>query len=556
MKKLPVLLIVLSVLLGCENSEQVVTDISYIPEGKEITTAEELLKIGVDSQYPLSGSYWLGNDIDLSGIMWTPIGKDALNAFSGTFDGNGKTIRALSLPDGITQYSGLFGYTKGALIKNLSVEINSTNLSFNNEGQALYIAPLAAYAQNTRFNNINISGDIDTMRTAGSANYAKFYVGGLAGYTIYTKLEKCSVSANLKSSNIVPDVLYTGGIVSYADANTVIKDSMFTGTMDSGEATNSYSGGICAYLTGASGASSLIGNCYVNSAITSDCGGSGTIYAGSISGYTANYSGIEQSSAEGTLNAGNAKTIYAGGITAYVNQGMVKSSFSLCKVTADAASLSSTKIYAGGITAYLSGNNPGLLGIIDSSYSGSAVIVNGSASDPASGALLVGSLQANAIIKDSFGWGRVDVSGNGTAYAGGIAGDFYNGNVKVVNCAVLSLGTEINEKIRVTGTKTRKANRIIGNFPSGGISISALVSNNIAVNTKTVEGRDTVSDVFISLPQTDGEGDNAVGWEVAPSDITRELFSNGVSDGGLGWDFGKTWKWDGESARPKLSWEE
>lgn len=63
----------------------------------EISTPEELQKIGKDAAYPLSGDYVLKNDLDMAGSVFTPIGgiegeKGTVsgdNVFSGTFDGPG-----------------------------------------------------------------------------------------------------------------------------------------------------------------------------------------------------------------------------------------------------------------------------------------------------------------------------------------------------------------------------------------------------------------------------------------------------------------------------------
>ena len=68
----------------------------------------------------------LGADLDLAGVTWTPIGTSA-SPFSGTFDGNGKVIKNLTI-DG-TAKVGLFGVLDGAVVKNLTfvgAEISAT----------------------------------------------------------------------------------------------------------------------------------------------------------------------------------------------------------------------------------------------------------------------------------------------------------------------------------------------------------------------------------------------------------------------------------------------
>jgi len=67
-----------------------------------IATQADLEKIGTEASHPLDGDYVLTNDIVLSG-QWTPIAPVVMDngvpildyKFTGTFDGNGKTISGL-----------------------------------------------------------------------------------------------------------------------------------------------------------------------------------------------------------------------------------------------------------------------------------------------------------------------------------------------------------------------------------------------------------------------------------------------------------------------------
>lgn len=75
--------------------------------------------------------YVLTNDIDLSGKNWLPIGNEK-TPFSGVFDGNNYTISGLTCTfQQAKKYQGLFGVTKNAVIKNITIEkskfINATS---------------------------------------------------------------------------------------------------------------------------------------------------------------------------------------------------------------------------------------------------------------------------------------------------------------------------------------------------------------------------------------------------------------------------------------------
>ena len=72
----------------------------------------------------LSGVFLLGNDIDLQGAIWTPIGT-AEHPFSGVFDGNGHKIsnvvvQSVGVPSGSGQ--GLFGNINNAIISDLILD--------------------------------------------------------------------------------------------------------------------------------------------------------------------------------------------------------------------------------------------------------------------------------------------------------------------------------------------------------------------------------------------------------------------------------------------------
>lgn len=80
----------------------------------EITDEAGLRAIADD----LGGNYVLKNNIDVV-ETWIPLGSES-KPFKGKFDGNGHTIRGISV-DGSQKDAGLFGYSKGS-IRNVGVE--------------------------------------------------------------------------------------------------------------------------------------------------------------------------------------------------------------------------------------------------------------------------------------------------------------------------------------------------------------------------------------------------------------------------------------------------
>ncbi|MBQ9599163.1 MAG: hypothetical protein IJR33_05045, partial [Clostridia bacterium] len=82
----------------------------------EIGTADELIALMGDNT-KWADSYKLTADIDLAGLTQNGIG-DSTTPFSGTFDGDGHTVKGLNVTN------GLFGVISGATVKNLTVEGN------------------------------------------------------------------------------------------------------------------------------------------------------------------------------------------------------------------------------------------------------------------------------------------------------------------------------------------------------------------------------------------------------------------------------------------------
>ena len=82
---------------------------------------------------------FLDVDIDFSGgspsEQFVPIGKSGSKYFQGTFDGQGHTISNLAINSSSLQYVGLFGYSKGATIRNVVLD----SLNFYDNPGSVYI---------------------------------------------------------------------------------------------------------------------------------------------------------------------------------------------------------------------------------------------------------------------------------------------------------------------------------------------------------------------------------------------------------------------------------
>ena len=147
----------------------------------------------------------LANDIDLENQPWTPIGTDT-TPFSGTFDGNNRTIKNLKVDNSALVNAGLFGYTRDSTIQNL--EINNAYVNAKSQAGAL-----AGNAFRGTVSRCNVDGVIHIE--------GHWMVGGLIGSS-YAMLEGCNVVGTTRRAQVIstyegPDLEgdATGGLVGF-----------------------------------------------------------------------------------------------------------------------------------------------------------------------------------------------------------------------------------------------------------------------------------------------------------------------------------------------------
>lgn len=242
----------------------------------EISTAQQLAALadavnkGGTSEYPLNGSYRLVADIDLADTPnWTPIGKASRfsddggkNSFQGTFDGNGHTVRNLTITSlqvgtGTNNYGGrtigLFGTTRGATIKNLNLENASITDSAGKRdaGRDLACGALVGLAVDTAFDNCNIRNAVVSSTSTAATGTFNNALGGMVGdlfvstsNPVKSRITNCSVNQTTVESFSACDGSdksqpYTGGFVGrwrdqgkkLSSTETYISNCVFDGTV-------------------------------------------------------------------------------------------------------------------------------------------------------------------------------------------------------------------------------------------------------------------------------------------------------------------------------------
>ena len=241
-------------------------DKGYTDDGQgnyTVTSAEGLKNIAklVNEQWNLGINITLTADIDLKGIDWTPIGKDDNKAYTGTFDGNGKTITGLTVT-GSDQYAGLFGYIgSGGTVKNVVLE----GVQIESDNDMSDVGGVAGQSYGN-IENCSVSGSVSVSGTNSIA-------GGVVGYQTGGSITGCSSSATVNAGGVA------GGVVGLADGGATLTACYATDnvTIESSGTGSYFAGGVVGINT-----VSTIKACYAWGSVTGS--GSGTVYVGGVTG--------------------------------------------------------------------------------------------------------------------------------------------------------------------------------------------------------------------------------------------------------------------------------
>ena len=147
-----------------------------------VYTAAGLQEWAKAAEKDLSTNCTLGSNITLTG-NWTHIGTDSSHAYTGTFDGNGKTITGLTI-NSSSRYVGMFGYFDGT-VKDLKLASVSITSSWSDKTYAAVGAVAGYITSSSTINGCSVSGSI-------TINGANSNAGGLAGQN-YGSISNCWV---------------------------------------------------------------------------------------------------------------------------------------------------------------------------------------------------------------------------------------------------------------------------------------------------------------------------------------------------------------------------
>lgn len=239
--------------------------VNEIPEdskdAEDVEASEDTEDVEESKTMNFAGkTFYLDNDLDLSGHEWIPIaGKTTYEddygfettTFSATFYGNGHVISGLDFSEVYRQQyvTGLFGTLKKAKIYDLTV--NGTFDIAIDDGEYRYFGSIAGLSENSLISNC-ISNV--TFKNNDNFVYGTF---GLTGYAIDTTVEYCR---NVADITITGDMgsLYVGGIVGFAESNKGISKISYCSNTGDMTLAAPHGGGIVGQL----GGKSQVSNCY------------------------------------------------------------------------------------------------------------------------------------------------------------------------------------------------------------------------------------------------------------------------------------------------------
>ncbi len=336
----------------------------------EIRTVEQL-KLLNEEEYS-DQFFILANDLEIQEAEWTPIGSQN-RPFTGSFDGNGKTI-LFSNPDGVHFVKsdadmfhdayGLFGNVENSMgqgyceFKNIrlvfageiqNADTNGKHLrNFGGLIGNLSVTPDLRNDVKNRLMNCSVQG---TGLTGGA------YIGGMCGVVSYTVVDNCTAEINVistavtsESSNLITNG--TGGLIGLSTESRISNSSAsgnvqgeqrlggLIGSLGISEIENCFATGNVR-LTGtaktAKHGGGLIGSiyntkmtdCYATGDVTGNVGTVGGL-CGSYTGQTDNYWEVEKCYASGSVEADQ----IAGGLIGWGSNIRISECFTTGDVTA------------------------------------------------------------------------------------------------------------------------------------------------------------------------------------------------------------------------------
>lgn len=311
-------------------------------------------------QHP-NAHYLLTQDLDMQGISHIPVFDDLIR-FRGVFDGNGHTVKNLTI-DTDEDFPSLFGFSDGDIFNLRATDFSITvpDLYLNHP---ISVGAVCAVA-NGNLSDVHVSGSIQSNKLCPSY---RAIIGGLVGTTFGT-VQNCTANVQIHIDDDLPTntvgamgLINVGGLIgwTYGDVLSCRSSGKISWTSDI-----TTSGGVrfVAGLVGVSSHSDItdtmtVSDCTSSVSIQTDC----NVSCGGLLGYfympnTAIL--IKNCNASGNIQIDNAESGTAGGFA--------------CDLTLGVNSVVQNCHSSGNVSA---GSANGFVNNIFSAYIGSVIIQN------------------------------------------------------------------------------------------------------------------------------------------------------------------------------------
>ena len=502
----------------------------------------------------LTGKYVrLENDLDWSSDTIKPFGYNREETFDGDFDGNGKTIKGLSLTGDASYFGSIMIETgENCYLHDLTVEGDITTSVSYTGGIAAYfwgkmenVTGRVNVTTSTKYSGciasrVGLDAIFINVVNEGNLTSSTTYNGGMFGYSRSGAYYESCVNKGTVTYTGSSSSSYTGGLIASAYDFTMLNchnEGSIVGTDES----SGYLCGLVAYITSSS-SDSLVHyfiNCYNTGDITGGCGLGGCFNTGS------SYARVQATNCynTGNITAVNtaSKTVACGGLSSLL---MRTSTYRNCW-------------NSGKVTAATSSNVGGVFGNYSSSGSESkkTYIIGcyniGEVSAPASQYVggVLGHYNTYTYLDSCYNTGNV----SGGYCVGGIVGQIGNSTTTIDNCwnagEITGASTAVGGLIgycafqmavtncfnvgNVTSTSQIRGNTTgVDGYAVGGIAGHGGIMLSNAFNTGDIEGQTGVGGL-IGTPyksRTTITNCYSSGTVTAPSDTIGNILGTGTLD--------------------------
>ncbi len=294
--------------------------VAAAPEGTAINSAADFAAMAAD------GKYYLNADITLDATYGLPVGEAAATVFTGTLDGNGKTVTITT--------NAMFAEVNNATISNLTVkgDLNPGDALGYAVGSQDFFAAVAIVANGTSTFK-NITSDVNFTATASTTRWGAIAATSAKDHAIL--IENCVSNGTINIDS------YAGGIYGWSDkiGNSTVKNCINNGDLN---IATGYGAGVVARLCGSGeGGTITVENCINNGNVTLS-----KSYGGGIMAYTNTPNVI----ITGCVNNGNISTAgHAAGIVASLGEPKANPNYVFTGNINNGNVTTSANNYAGGI---------------------------------------------------------------------------------------------------------------------------------------------------------------------------------------------------------------